>query len=301
MKKNPLVTIGMPVRNCSATVAEAIASILNQTLEDWELAVVDDGSQDATAEVVRRFADPRIRLFEDKTNRGLPVRLNEIVRKATSKFFARMDGDDVAYPGRLLQQVQFLERHSAVDLVGGATVVFDNDGEAMGVRRGPEKHDRICAGPLSGFPIAHPTWLGHTEWFLRHPYPEDALLMEDWALLFCAYRQSTLANLQEVVLGYREVSLSMRKLTGARWNKCRFLVKLGRADGSYEDAFSESGRQAAKLMIDALALGTGLNYRLLKHRVPPASRAEIEEWHEVRDAVNKIVTQYAREPESVSV
>jgi len=299
VKRNPRVTIGMPVCNCRTTVAESIASILNQTFEDWELVVFDDGSRDSTPDVARRFPDPRIRLVAGKTNRGLPARLNQIVRQSNSVFFARMDGDDIAYPDRLKRQVEFLQRHPEVDLVAGAVAVIDGKGEAIGVRRGPREHKQICARPISGFPMAHPTWLGRTNWFLRNPYREDAVRMEDWALLFRAYRQSRFANLQEVVLGYREDSLSLRKLALARWYKSRFLVEFARTDGRYGSALEGMSREAAKLMIDGFALGTGLNHRVLKHRVPPISRAEMDEWRGVRQAVRSAALLYAKHRESV--
>ena len=299
MKKNPLVTIGMPVHNCRTTVAESIASILNQTLEDWELVVFDDGSHDETPDVVRRFADPRIRLVEGKTNRGLPARLNEIVRQTSGTFFARMDGDDISYPNRLMRQVEFLRNHPEVDLVAGAVAVFDGNGEAIGVRRGPRKHRQICARPYSRFPIAHPTWLGRADWFRRHPYREDAVRIEDWDLLFGAYRQSRFANLQEVVLGYSEASLSLRKIAAARWYHSRLVTEYAQSGPTYLRALVEVGSQATKLALDAFALGTGLNHRVLKHRVPPISRAEAETWREVRKAVHETASQCLEERESV--
>ncbi len=299
MSKNALVTIGMPVFNCRSTVAEAIASILNQTLEDWELIVFDDGSSDGTRDVVRRFTDRRIRLVVGQTNRGLAARLNEIVQQSGSVFFARMDGDDIAYPNRLLRQVEFLQTHPEVDLVAGAIVVFGKNGEGIGVRRGPPEHEQICARPISGFPMAHPTWVGRADWFRRHPYREDAVHMEDWALLFRACGQSRFANLQEVVLAYREASLSLRKLALWRWYRCRFVVEFARTDRNYVSAFGEVGRETAKLMVDAFALGTGLNHRVLKHRVPPISRAETEDWREVKQVVHATALLYAQDREVV--
>ena len=298
-EKNPLVTIGMPVYNCRDTVADAIASILNQTLEDWELVVVDDGSRDGTADIVRRFTDRRIHLIAGESNRGLSARLNEIVRRSKSVYFARMDGDDIAYPDRLKKQVKFLREHHEVDLVAGAMVVFGDDGEVIGVRRGPEEHDRICARPSSGFSMAHPTWLGRTDWFRRHLYREDAVRIEDWDLLFRAYRQSTFANLQEVVLGYNESSLTLRKLATTRWHQSRFVIGYARADGTPVKAFGEVGKQAAKLMLDAFALGTGLRHRVLRHRARAVSHAELERWRDVRKATHNTALQYAEERESV--
>jgi glycosyltransferase involved in cell wall biosynthesis len=299
MISNPVVTIAMPVFNCRTTVAESIASILNQSFEDWELVVFDDGSRDGTQGVVRRFADPRIHLVEGETNRGLPARLNEIVRQRGSTFFARMDGDDIAYPDRLKLQVEFLLEHPEVDLVAGAVAVFARKGDAIGVRRGPLEHKRICARPYASFPMAHATWLGRADWFRRHPYREDATRMEDWDLLFRAYGQSKFANLQDVVLGYREDALSLRKMAMARWYKSRIVIEYARTGGATPNALGEVARQAAKLMLDAFALGTGLNHRVLRHRAPPISRTEIETLREVRHAAHKTARRYMEELESV--
>jgi glycosyltransferase involved in cell wall biosynthesis len=299
VKRNPLVSIGMPVYNCRATVAESIASILNQTFEDWELVVFDDGSRDGTPEIVRRFSDPRIRLIVGETNRGIPARLNEIVRQGRSTFFARMDGDDIAYPDRLKRQVEFLQKHPEVDLVAGAVSVIDGDGEAIGVRRGPLEHERICARPLSRFPMAHATWLGRGDSFRRHPYRENAVRIEDWDLLFRTYSQNTFANVQEIVLGVSEASLSLRKLAAARWYHSRLVIEYAQTGGATVSALGEAGMQTAKLMLDAFALGTGLNHRVLRHRAPPASRAEKDAWREVRQAVQRTARRHIEERECI--
>jgi glycosyltransferase involved in cell wall biosynthesis len=296
---NPLVTISMPVYNCRATVADAIASLLNQALEDWELIVLDDGSCDGTADIVRKFADPRISLIEGDTNRGLSARLNQIASTCRSLYFARMDGDDVSYPNRLKHQVDFLCNHPEVDLVAGAMIIFGRDGRGLGVRRGPREHERICVNPYSGFPMAHSTWLGRTDWFRNNPYREDAVRMEDWDLLFRTHEVSKFANLQEVVMGYREASLSLRKLASTRWHKSRFVIEYAWIDGRFGSALGEVGKQAAKLLLDAFALGTGLNHRVLRHRVPQASRAELDAWREVLLAAQRTARTCREELKSV--
>ncbi len=75
----PLISVGMPVRNCEETIGQAIRSILLQTYRRWELLIVDDGSSDGTIEVARGFVDNRIRIFHDREFRGLSVRLNEAI------------------------------------------------------------------------------------------------------------------------------------------------------------------------------------------------------------------------------
>jgi glycosyltransferase involved in cell wall biosynthesis len=213
----PIISIGMPLRNSSATVAHAIESVLAQQFSDWELIIIDDGSTDGTAEAVRRFGDPRIRLVEHAGNCGLATRLNEAVRLAAGEFFARMDGDDVMYPERLRLQYEFLQLHPEIDLVGGAVLVFRGDGVRLGMRGGCRTHEEICARPWSSFPIAHPTWTGRTAWFRNHPYPEEMIRAQDQALLLRSYRSSCFATLGEIVLGYREERLTLAKVLLGRY------------------------------------------------------------------------------------
>ena len=101
----PLVSIIMAVRNGAETIGPAVRSIQLQTLRDWELVVIDDGSFDAGASVFRAFKDPRIRLICEESGAGLATRLNQAVALSRGAFIARMDADDVSLPGRLAAQV----------------------------------------------------------------------------------------------------------------------------------------------------------------------------------------------------
>jgi hypothetical protein len=123
--------------------------------------------------------------------------------------------------------------------------------------------------------------------------------MEDWALLFRAYRHSRFANMQEVVLGYREASLSLAKLALARWHQSQFIFKRATTAREYVRAVEEFGRQTAKLAVDAFAVGTGLNHRMLRQRVPPITSTEADEWQEIRRAARHTAWRYAEEQESV--
>src|SRR5713101_4536829 len=172
MSTDPLVSIAMPVYNCAPTVGEAIASIIAQTFTRWELLVVDDGSTDKTIEIVRGFGDSRIRTFEGGTNKQLPARLNESFQLAKGELFARMDGDDVSYPDRLALQVKYLSAHPEVDLLGGSILIFGEDGVAAGKRVASQTHDEILGKPWRLSSLAHVTWMGRREWFLRNPYDE---------------------------------------------------------------------------------------------------------------------------------
>jgi glycosyltransferase involved in cell wall biosynthesis len=114
----PKVSVVMGCYNCEGTVADAIRSIQAQTLRDWELIVIDDGSTDNTASVVRQLAvqDPRIRMFQ-QPNRGLTLTLIDGCRLAQSPIIARQDADDRSLPDRLSRQYEVLCEQPAVGLV----------------------------------------------------------------------------------------------------------------------------------------------------------------------------------------
>ena len=297
--KECLVSIGMPVYNCESTVAESIASVLNQTFENWELIIYDDGSTDRTVAIARQFTDRRIHIKVGSTNCGLPACLNKIVAGSRSQFFARMDGDDVAYPERLEKQLEFLRSHREVDLVAGSILVFRSDGVVLGARRGALTHEQICAHPWSGIPMAHPTWMGKTEWFLRNPYNAEMVRMEDWELLFRTYGTSRFANLPQILLGYREDSLSLRKILLARRNRCRTLLSSpSRSCSSWRRTSALTG-QFARSLVDIAALGLKLDYRILKYRALPVSSDEIAAWQAVLERTRDRAADAIRSFEAV--
>ena len=116
---DPMVTVAMSVHNAAPTLESALQSILWQTFQDWELIVVDDGSTDQTPRILSRFTDRRVRLVQgEEGQKGLAFRLNQCVQLARGKYIARMDADDISYPERLERQVQYLETHPDIDLLG---------------------------------------------------------------------------------------------------------------------------------------------------------------------------------------
>ena len=284
-QSRPAISIGMPVFNCAGTVAQAISSILNQTLADWELLIIDDGSTDNTVEIAASFDDPRIIVTRGGENKRLPTRLNECVNRARGRYFARMDGDDIAYPGRLKCQLEFLQSHPDVDLVAGWMVAFRGEGAAFSLRRGPLTHELICARTWKGITMAHPTWMGKVEWFCRNQYRPDAVLMEDRELLFRTYRNSKFASVPEIVLGYRENSLSLSKILIARKFICKALIRDAREQRRFAGAAVGVIGQATVALLETIAICTGLNYHLLRHRVEAMDQQQEREWRSVWEQV----------------
>lgn len=104
------VSVLVPIYNGSAYLAETIRSLLSQTFRDFELLAIDDGSTDASAEIVRSFKDERVRLIQKK-NGGLCEALNLGIAEAKAPYIARCDQDDISYPERLERQLQVMREH----------------------------------------------------------------------------------------------------------------------------------------------------------------------------------------------
>lgn len=270
----------MPVRNAASTVGAAVRSILRQSFRDWELILIDDGSTDDTLARLRRITDSRIRLLHDGQSLGLPRRLNEAIDQARAPFFARMDGDDVSYPRRLEAQLAYLESHPDADLAGGSLLVFGDGGRVLGTRRGPERHADIVKRPHAGFAMAHPTFFGRTAWFRTWRFEPAAGGACDQDLLLRAHATSRFGNVPDIVLGYREAAVVWQKIAGYRMKFARALARHYHVRNPYRLSIGVS-LIAAKLAVDAVAVSTGTEHRLLRHRARPAASHEVSEWAEV--------------------
>ncbi len=285
----PIVSIGMPIFNCEKTVTTAIRSILNQTFKDWELLLVDDGSKDRTLEVAHSFRDSRISVVTDHAHRGIAYRLNQAIELSRGIYFARMDSDDVAYPDRLALQVEYLKKHPKIDLLGCAMLVFKSDGRVVGIRPAPETHEQICRRPSSGFLIGHPTWIGYTSWFRRHRYRLEAIRTEDQDLLLRTFQTSQFAALGEILLGYREDSLSFKKILTGRLHFTGSRFRDAISSDQYFGAAACILEQLSKTAIEAIAVGTGLDYALLWHRAFPADEVAKKKWSQLW---SEMITQH---------
>jgi glycosyltransferase involved in cell wall biosynthesis len=281
-----LVSIGMPVRNCQATLQAALKSLLAQTYSNWELLLIDDGSSDESLEIAKQFSDPRIKIHSDGQFRGLTARLNQAIDMSRGKYFARMDGDDVAYPDRFEKQIRYLDEHPEIDLAGASMIVFGQCGTPVGKRVSPEHHATICAKPYAGFPIAHPTYIGRIEWFRRYGYRQEALRCEDQDLLLRSYRFSRFTNLPEILLGYREDKIQLMKILRGRWHFGQIMAKEFFRQRKLGWTFGAALEQALKGLVDCLAVGSGLNYLLLGHRAQPITEFERSKWERVWRLVN---------------
>ena len=127
-RRRPPVTVIIKSYNHEKYVAEAMSSVLEQTFQDFQLVVTDDGSTDATAKVIRGFSDPRIDFVALPMNRGLSNAMNVSLQRATGEFVAILNSDDYADPARLERQLGYLTSNPAAVAVFSEPRIVDEDG-----------------------------------------------------------------------------------------------------------------------------------------------------------------------------
>ena len=151
MADEPTVSVLMGVYNEEDFLSESIDSILAQTVRDFEFLIVDDNSDDRSPEIIDSYDDDRIQVIQNETNQGLTVSLNRALKHAQGRYIARQDADDISEPERLERQIQFLETHEQVAVVGTGALLIDDENKVVDRRVGycnPDFEDFIDKGHL---------------------------------------------------------------------------------------------------------------------------------------------------------
>ena len=126
----PQVTVLMCVYNGARHLRESVESILNQTMQDFEFLIIDDGSTDETPSILRSYRDSRVYVIHEE-HRGLTASLQRGIEQARGAFIARIDADDKSYPDRLRLQLEFFRRNPATVLVVSDACGIDADGNVL--------------------------------------------------------------------------------------------------------------------------------------------------------------------------
>ena len=149
----PAVTVIMTVLNGERTIRESVTSVLSQTLREFELVVVDDGSTDGTAGILAELAaDPRVKLLQ-RGHLGRQPALNVAWREGAGEFVANLDADDRSAPERLERQVSFLREHPEVGVVGTRCTMLDEGSSetsdpALRAQVVVEPRELVCSNPI---------------------------------------------------------------------------------------------------------------------------------------------------------
>lgn len=211
----PMVSVVMSVFNGERFLREAVESILDQSFRDFEFVIIDDGSNDRSGSILDFYesSDARVKVHH-QDHRGLIESLNRGCNLAQGKYIARMDADDVACKDRLMWQVEFMETHPEIAVLGGAVEWINAVGKQLGVHSNPAEDRKIREDLLRRCPLWHPTVLLRREAFVSAGgYRRPMADAEDYDLWLRISDNSQFANLERVVLKYRihASQVSMRK------------------------------------------------------------------------------------------
>jgi glycosyltransferase involved in cell wall biosynthesis len=200
------MSVLIPVYNAERYLEEAINSILNQTLSDFEVIIVDDGSTDASLSILNSFAqrDSRIHIIS-RPNTGIVGALNDGLKMCSGKYIARMDADDLCRMDRFELQVQRMEAEPEIVALGSCATIIDPEGDVLGAAQLPLEHEQIDAQHLKGVSsIFHPAVMIRRDVICQlNGYRKLAWPAEDMDLWLRLAEKGKVANLPEQLFIWR--------------------------------------------------------------------------------------------------
>lgn len=204
--ETPLVSVAMVVCNVERFLAEAIESILHQTFRDFEFIIVDFGSSDASPSIIRSYQEKDSRIqFHIIPPCNLSEARNDCCFRARGKYLALLDADDVALPDRLARQVEFLDSHPEIAILGGAVELIDETGRQFGASGEHQSDDELRRTLRNHSPFVVSSVTMRTEYFrasggYRRPFAHTGEDYDLWLRMMERCRAATLAG---VVARYR--------------------------------------------------------------------------------------------------
>lgn len=200
----PQVSVVMAVYNGADYLRPAIDSVLAQSLKDFEFIIIDDGSTDDTAKIIRSYKDQRIRLVS-QANQGLAAALNKAIGLAKGTWIARQDADDVSSPDRLARQLAILRADGSLVMIGGSIKVIDEANRVKHEHRVLLNDPELKQELLVRSPFAHGSVVFSKQAFDEcGGYRQTEWPAEDYGLWLRLAAQGHFANLDEPLYGYRE-------------------------------------------------------------------------------------------------
>uniref|UniRef100_UPI0011E6F564 glycosyltransferase family 2 protein n=1 Tax=Campylobacter concisus TaxID=199 RepID=UPI0011E6F564 len=227
INKNPVVSVVMSVYNAEKYLDDAIQSILKQTYKNFEFVIINDGSNDRSLEIIKKYKneDDHIILIS-RENRGLISSLNEGIAKARGEYIARMDADDISLPFRIEKQLQVMEHDKNIVVCGSWINIFgENINEK--VARYFEHDKQIKANLLVSCCFAHPSVMIRKDALTNNNilYDERFKNAEDYYLWTQLAKVGKFYNIPEILLKYRFLETSITRLSDRDFSKRYNILK----------------------------------------------------------------------------
>jgi glycosyltransferase involved in cell wall biosynthesis len=198
------ISILLPVFNCGLYIKSAIQSIINNSFENYEIIVINDGSTDNTLDIINQFNDPRIKIY-NKENSGLVETLNYGLKKCNYPIIMRMDGDDVIHQKKIETQLNYFSRNESV-LVGTQGFTIDLNEDKTGKINLPLTHDKIIKSLLklsSG--LIHPSIMFYKDALLKiGGYNQNFKHAEDYEMYLRLSKIGKISNIEDKLIYLRK-------------------------------------------------------------------------------------------------
>jgi glycosyltransferase involved in cell wall biosynthesis len=246
MPNKPKVSVIMPVYNGEKYVRAAIDSILAQTFTDFELLIIDDGSNDKSIKIIKSYSDRRIRIIRNDKNRGLPYTRNEAIESSLGEYIANLDCDDISHLSRLQKQTDFLEANSDFGLIGSFIENINKSGKTIGnMWSFPAPVEEVPAILFFGNYFAQSSTMIRKSSLPTNGYDVNMPVAEDYDLWIRIAEKSKAWNLPEILVQIRQhgensmtvlsrlYPQTMKKIYGQQLKK----VGLSYSDGELDDHY----------------------------------------------------------------
>jgi len=204
----PVISVLMPAYNAAGSVAKTITSVLDQTFEDFEFIIVNDGSIDDTKNIIEGFEDDRIKLLNNSENMGIVSTLNKGLDYCRGKYICRIDADDICHKKRFIYQYNFMEKNPDCIVSGTHYKKIINNK----VSRASSKHffsvnnEELRIRMLRNNPIGHSTVMFRKKLITNHGLKYDSKFQhcEDYALWFQAMKYGEIHIINRPLVYYRQ-------------------------------------------------------------------------------------------------
>lgn len=194
----------MSVFNQDKFLNKSINSILQQTYNNFDFLILNDGSFDNSGKIIKKFKDKRIKYYENKKRLGLTKCLNILIDKTKTDYIARMDGDDISLPNRIGEQIMFLKKNIKFALVGSWAKIINSKGEIIGEFKYPSSYKLLRRAILSYNPFIHPSIMFKKKNIIKiGGYDENLFYCQDYDLFLRLMQKYPCANLKKYLLKFR--------------------------------------------------------------------------------------------------
>ena len=228
--KDPKVSVLMSVYNDEKYLKQAIDSILNQTFNDFEFLIIDDGSTDDSSRIIESYSDPRIKLIKNEVNIKLSNSLNKGLALARGEYVARMDSDDISLPNRLMEQIRFMDTNKDVAICGSYIRIIGTNK----IWKYPLSPEDCFGGLLFNSILAHPSVMMRRKFFIDNNflYNPEFIRCEDYELWTRIALSGKISNINKTLVCYRLKDIDpdfydLDKINRLKFIRRNFLSKLG--------------------------------------------------------------------------